>query len=97
MEDRELIYIHCKDNQSFRDYQEKNLDKDCIHISDEYFLRGRWPARIIVLEDAYDNVMNDPIMESINTHKHLWKTDLIKLEEKEDLTETGGGENFYAG
>lgn len=98
MQDRELVYIHCKDMQSFLDYQKENPDRNCLHIADEYFLRGRWPARIIVTEDAYSHIMNEPIMESIETHRELWKDDLAKIEERSELgKDDSEDKDFYAG
>ena len=85
MSDRELTYVHSEDYSMFLKYQEENPDRECHHIVDEYFLRGRWPAKIVVTEDAHNNRMHQPIMESIEIHKELWKKDLEKIEERKEL------------
>lgn len=93
--DREIVYVHCMDQNSFRSYQEKNKETlECQMISDEVFLRGRWPRRIITLDDSKMNPNHHAISESISIHERLWKDQLSGLEEEKELGKETK-EDFY--
>lgn len=84
VEDREKVYVHCKDYSAFIKYQKDNPDRSCEQIVDEYFLRGRWPCLIVVTDDASANLLHQPILESINTHRELWGMELQLMEDSDD-------------
>lgn len=99
MQDRKKVYVHCKDYSSFLHYQnsEENKDIDCEYIADDVFLRGRWPAQIIIDDTADQNNHHQSIMESIEIHRDLWKIELQRIEEQEDFKTEDGEiqEDFY--
>lgn len=96
--DREKIYVHCKDYSTYLEFKKEHEDRyECEYIVDEYFLRGRWPARIVVTELAELNVMHHPISESVDIHRELWRKDLEQIEEKKDFgdSEDNDKDDFY--
>jgi len=100
MQDRKKVYVHSKDYSMFLQYKnaEENKDRDCEYIADDIFLRGRWPAQIIVEESAYQNESHQSIMESIETHRNLWRDELQHIEEREEFkTEEGEQEEEFYG